>query len=55
MKTKPVLEDQVSELADRLIYEQKVWDAKETLDRQKLVKWMLAEQALPCTLHMKCE
>ena len=53
MKNKPVLEDQVSELADRLIYEQKVWDAKETLDRQKLVKWMLAEQAIPCTLHMK--
>ena len=53
MLSKPHLEDQVQELADMLIYEDKVWFAKKTWDRQKLVKWMLAEQAMPCILHMK--
>ena len=53
LKSNPKLEDMVEELADLLVYEEKVWNAKTTWDRQKVVKWMVAQQAIPCTMHMK--
>ncbi len=35
-----------------LVYEEKVWAAKTTMDRQLLVKYMTVEMTVPCVLHM---
>ena len=40
------------ELADTLVYEEKVWAAKEAVDRQQFVKYMTVEMTIPCVLHM---
>ncbi len=46
------LEERREELKDCLEGEESVWHAKKTIDRQELVKWLTAEQAIPCTLHL---
>ena len=46
------LEEKRAEVKECLEDEESTWHAKKTMDRQELVKWLTAEQAIPCTLHL---